>query len=47
MQEKPSEKIADIAAATGFNSASAFSRSYRAHYRESPSETRRRLKQKA
>jgi len=37
--------FADIAAATGFNSASAFSRSYRAHYRESPSDTRRRLKQ--
>jgi transcriptional regulator GlxA family with amidase domain len=34
----------DIAAATGFNSASSFSRSYRAHYRESPSGTRRRLK---
>ncbi|SMF19632.1 Transcriptional regulator GlxA family, contains an amidase domain and an AraC-type DNA-binding HTH domain [Xaviernesmea oryzae] len=39
--------FADIAAATGFNSASAFSRSYRAHYRESPSDTRRRLKVKA
>ncbi len=38
--------FADIAAATGFNSSSAFSRSYRAHYRESPSETRRRLKLK-
>lgn len=36
--------FADIAAATGFNSASAFSRCYRAHYRESPSDTRRRLK---
>ncbi len=36
--------FADIAAATGFNSASAFARSYRAHFRESPSETRRRLK---
>lgn len=36
--------FADIAEATGFNSSSAFSRSYRAHYRESPSETRRRLK---
>lgn len=36
--------FADIAAATGFNSASAFSRSYRAHFRESPSDTRRRLK---
>lgn len=39
--------FADIAAATGFNSASAFSRSYRAHYRESPSNTRRRLKLEA
>ena len=39
--------LTDIAAATGFNSPSAFSRSYRAHYRESPSETRRRLKLKA
>ncbi len=39
--------FADIAAATGFNSSSAFSRSYRAHYRESPSETRRRLKLKS
>ncbi len=38
------EAFADIAAATGFNSASAFSRSYRAHFRESPSETRKRLK---
>lgn len=38
------ERFADIAAATGFNSASAFSRSYRASYRESPRETRRRLK---
>ncbi len=38
--------FADIAAATGFNSSSAFSRSYRAHYRESPSETRRRVKLK-
>lgn len=37
-------EFADIAAATGFNSSSAFSRSYRAHYRESPSETRRRLR---
>lgn len=36
--------FADIAAETGFNSASAFSRSYRASYAESPSETRRRLK---
>lgn len=37
------EHLADIAAATGFNSASAFSRSYRHHYRESPAETRKRL----
>ncbi|MBR0555037.1 GlxA family transcriptional regulator [Ciceribacter sp. L1K23] len=36
--------FADIAAATGFNSASAFARSYRANFRESPSETRRRLR---
>lgn len=36
--------FADIAAETGFNSASAFSRSYRAGYAESPSETRRRLR---
>ncbi|WP_275783632.1 GlxA family transcriptional regulator [Pararhizobium gei] len=36
--------FAAIGAVTGFNSSSAFSRSYRAHYRESPSETRRRLK---
>ena len=36
--------LADIAAATGFNSASAFSRCYRAHYRESPSATRTRHK---
>jgi transcriptional regulator GlxA family with amidase domain len=36
--------FADIAAATGFNSASAFSRSYRAQFHESPSETRRRLR---
>ncbi len=36
--------FADIAAETGFNSASAFSRSYRASYAESPSETRRRLR---
>jgi transcriptional regulator GlxA family with amidase domain len=35
--------FADIAAATGFNSASAFSRSYRAQFSESPSETRKRL----
>lgn len=36
--------FADIAAATGFNSASAFSRSYRTQFRESPSETRKRLR---
>ena len=36
--------FADIAAATGFNSASAFSRSYRGQFRESPSETRSRLR---
>ena len=35
--------FADIALATGFNSASAFARSYKAHFRESASETRRRL----
>lgn len=34
--------LADIAAGTGFNSASAFSRSYRAQFQESPSETRAR-----
>jgi transcriptional regulator GlxA family with amidase domain len=38
--------FADIAAATGFNSASAFSRSYRAHFSESASETRRRLRRR-
>ncbi len=38
--------FADIAAETGFNSASAFSRSYRASFGESPSDTRRRLKLK-
>lgn len=37
-------EFADIAALTGFNSSSAFSRSYRAHYHESPTETRRRLR---
>jgi transcriptional regulator GlxA family with amidase domain len=37
-------RFADIAAETGFNSASAFSRSYRASYGESPSDTRGRLK---
>jgi transcriptional regulator GlxA family with amidase domain len=39
--------FADIATETGFNSASAFSRSYKASYSESPSDTRRRLKQKS
>lgn len=34
--------FADIAASTGFNSASAFSRAYRAQFQESPSGTRRR-----
>lgn len=38
--------FADIAAETGFNSASAFSRSYRASYGESPRDTRGRLKLK-
>ncbi|PTM92118.1 GlxA family transcriptional regulator [Mycoplana dimorpha] len=37
-------EFADIAAATGFNSSAAFSRSYRAHYHESPTETRRRVR---
>lgn len=37
--------FADIAAVTGFNSTSAFARSYRSQYRESPSETRKRLRQ--
>jgi transcriptional regulator GlxA family with amidase domain len=36
--------FADIAAETGFNSSSAFSRSYRTNFSESPSDTRRRLK---
>lgn len=36
--------FADIAALTGFNSSSAFSRSYREHYHESATETRRRLR---
>jgi transcriptional regulator GlxA family with amidase domain len=36
--------FADIAAATGFNSASAFSRSYRSQFGESPSDTRKRLR---
>jgi transcriptional regulator GlxA family with amidase domain len=34
--------LADIAAGSGFNSASAFSRAYRAQFQESPSETRAR-----
>lgn len=38
--------FADIAAASGFNSASAFARSYRASFSESPSETRRRLRRR-
>ncbi|TCL65159.1 GlxA family transcriptional regulator [Rhizobium sp. BK251] len=38
--------FAEIAAATGFNSASAFARSYRAHFKESASETRRRLRRR-
>ncbi|MGO4439016.1 GlxA family transcriptional regulator [Rhizobium sp. RAF56] len=36
--------FADIAAATGFNSSSAFARSYRAHFGESASDTRKRLR---
>jgi transcriptional regulator GlxA family with amidase domain len=36
--------FAEIAASTGFNSASAFSRSYRAHFGESASHTRNRLR---
>ena len=44
---EPSAPLADLAAAAGFNSAAAFSRSYRAHYRESPRETRRRLRPRA
>lgn len=36
--------FADIAAATGFNSASAFSRSYRSSFGESASDTRKRLR---
>mgnify|MGYP001613794377 CR=1 FL=1 len=35
--------FADIALTTGFNSASAFARAYKAQFRESASETRRRL----
>lgn len=33
----------DVSIASGFNSVSAFSRSYRSHFGESPSETRKRL----
>jgi transcriptional regulator GlxA family with amidase domain len=39
--------FADIAAATGFNSASAFSRSYRSNFSESASDTRARLRRRA
>ncbi|CAH0342211.1 HTH-type transcriptional regulator CdhR [Rhizobium sp. CECT 9324] len=39
--------FAEIAAETGFNSASAFSRSYRSSFAESPSETRRRLRRRS
>jgi transcriptional regulator GlxA family with amidase domain len=38
--------FADIAAATGFNSASAFSRSYRSNFSESASDTRARLRRR-
>jgi transcriptional regulator GlxA family with amidase domain len=38
--------FADISAATGFNSASAFSRSYRNQFGESPSESRRRIRRR-
>lgn len=38
--------FAEIALLTGFNSASAFSRAYRTHFRESASETRKRLQGK-
>jgi transcriptional regulator GlxA family with amidase domain len=38
-----SKSFTDIASATGFNSASAFARSYRAQFGESPSETRKRV----
>lgn len=38
--------FADIAAATGFNSASAFSRSYRTQFGESPSESRKRVRRR-
>lgn len=41
------ESFAEIAAATGFNSASAFSRSYRASFSESPSGTRQRLRRRS
>ena len=36
----------DVAMASGFNSVSAFSRSYRSHFGESPSDTRKRLSQR-
>ena len=36
--------LADIAGAAGFNSCSAFSRSYRTHFSESASQTRKRLR---
>jgi transcriptional regulator GlxA family with amidase domain len=39
--------FADIAAATGFNSASAFSRSYRSNFSESASDTRARLRRRS
>jgi transcriptional regulator GlxA family with amidase domain len=38
--------FADIAVATGFNSASAFSRSYRGQFGESPSESRKRVRRR-
>ncbi|MDL2408475.1 GlxA family transcriptional regulator [Rhizobium calliandrae] len=41
------ESFAEIAAATGFNSASAFSRSYRGSFSESPSGTRQRLRRRS
>ncbi len=39
--------LAEIAEATGFNSAAAFSRCYRAQFRESATETRHRLRERA
>jgi transcriptional regulator GlxA family with amidase domain len=39
------QAFTEIAVACGFNSVSAFSRSYRAHFGESPSGTRKRLRQ--